>query len=58
MGFKNLGFLTTFYVDTTWSILFFIVDKEQVVYYFAIRGGSRKKIAKKMIPSVPTSKNV
>jgi len=26
--------------------------------YFAIRGGSRKKIAKKRIPRVPTSKNV
>jgi hypothetical protein len=26
--------------------------------YFAIRGGSRKKIAKKIIPRVPTSKNV
>jgi len=26
--------------------------------YFTIRGGSRKKIAKKIIPSVPTSKKV
>jgi hypothetical protein len=27
-------------------------------YYFAIRGGSRKKIAKKRTPRVPTSKKV
>jgi hypothetical protein len=26
--------------------------------YFAMRGGSRKKIAKKIIPSVPTSRKV
>jgi hypothetical protein len=26
--------------------------------YFAIRGGSRKKIAKKIIPNVPINKNV
>jgi hypothetical protein len=28
------------------------------IHYFATRGGSRKKIAKKIIPRVPTSKNV
>jgi hypothetical protein len=27
-------------------------------HYFTIRGGSRKKIAKKMIPKVPTRRNV
>lgn len=27
-------------------------------FYFAIRGGSRKKIAKKIIPSVPIRRNV
>ena len=28
------------------------------INYLTIRGGSRKKIAKKMIPKVPTNKNV
>jgi hypothetical protein len=27
-------------------------------HYFTIRGGSLKKIAKKIIPKVPTNKNV
>jgi len=30
----------------------------ETMSYFAIRGGSRKKIAKNKIPNVPTSKNV
>jgi hypothetical protein len=34
------------------------VALENIKNYFAIRGGSRKNIAKKIIPSVPTSKNV
>lgn len=28
------------------------------MFYLTIRGGSRKKIAKNMIPKVPTNKNV
>lgn len=39
----------------------FALPRVKYPYYFEIyliRGGSRKKIEKKMIPSVPTSKNV
>jgi hypothetical protein len=34
------------------------IEKIEKIDYFAIRGGSRKKIAKKIIPKVPISKNV
>jgi len=32
--------------------------KKLLIHYFAIRGGSRKKIAKKIIPNVPIRRNV
>ena len=37
------------------KIEFFVKGKS---FYFAIRGGSLKKIAKKIIPNVPISKKV
>ena len=46
-GFKRLPRIVTLLV-----LLFAAIS------YLIIRGGSRKKIAKKMIPKVPTNKNV
>jgi aspartyl/asparaginyl beta-hydroxylase (cupin superfamily) len=35
-----------------------LLSNQEKSYYFTIRGGSRKKIAKKRTPRVPTSKKV
>jgi len=42
------------------KIEFFVKEKplKCKINYFAIRGGSLKKIAKKMMPNVPISKKV
>jgi hypothetical protein len=44
--------------ETRRGILLLLLPEKKLCDYFTIRGGSLKKIEKKIIPKVPSNKNV
>lgn len=58
-SFEFVSFQThEFRCHSQFYFLFHKIENNSKLLYFTIRGGSLKKMAKKIIPNVPTNKKV